>query len=104
MLGLTFKLAAHPRQILALECTVCHTYMDVEDKSQLIAALFGAKVFSICSGCGTEVDKGIMMDSGYRLRWLRRLRKLQRISSGLSLEERLKAAEYYQSWKSGELD
>lgn len=70
----------------------------------LVAKLFGAKAYANCSGCGTEVTPGMMSDSGYRLRWLRRLRRLQRPSAGLSLEERLKAAEYYQSWKSGELD
>jgi hypothetical protein len=88
VLGLTFKLAAHPQQTLALECSVCRSYMDSEDKSTLVAKLFGAKPFSICSGCGTEVDEGTMKDRNYRSRWLR---KLKRLGRSLSLEDRLEA-------------
>lgn len=76
-MGLTFSLAARPRQTLALKCKVCHTYMDPSDDSLVLAKLFGNVKYAICAGCGTEVDKGTMSDRNYRARWTRRVLKLK---------------------------
>lgn len=76
MMGLTFKLLQRPRQIMALRCTVCRTYLDPEDDSQILAKLVGHVKYSICSGCGTEVGPGLMNDRYYRCRWTRRVNKL----------------------------
>jgi len=74
-MGLTFSLRARPRLTQAMECKVCRTYMDLEDDSLVQMKLFGSAKYAICSGCGTEVDQGLMKDRNYQTRWIKRFRK-----------------------------
>lgn len=66
------------RLVIGLRCTVCHELMDSEKKTEslIIAALFGAEKYAICSGCSQEVDRETFGDRNYRQRWTRKLKSL----------------------------